>query len=102
MLPFLTGNISTNLVNLDSNSFLRLSEFSLFNNDTSNSVQYVSDNYKLFSCMFVDLLIDALFKPTQQINREHKFKYIYLLAFAACVHETWQEVGKLIIVHVFL
>jgi len=41
----------------------------------------------------LDLLIDAVFKPTQQINREHKFKYIYLLAFAACVHEHWQDVS---------
>ncbi|XP_020892734.1 negative elongation factor C/D [Exaiptasia diaphana] len=44
---------------------------------------------------FLDLLIDALFKPTQQINREHKFKYIYLLAFASCVHEMWQENHRL-------
>ena len=41
---------------------------------------------------FLELLLEALFKPGQHLNPEHKFKYVYLLAYAASVHETWVEV----------
>nr|XP_012152712.1 PREDICTED: negative elongation factor D-like isoform X1 [Megachile rotundata] len=34
---------------------------------------------------FLELLVDALFKPGVKINPEHKSKYIYLLAYAASV-----------------
>ncbi|XP_076058281.1 negative elongation factor complex member TH1 [Oratosquilla oratoria] len=37
---------------------------------------------------FLELIIDALFKPGSKVNPEHKNKYIYLLAYAASVHET--------------
>ncbi|CAH3042766.1 unnamed protein product, partial [Pocillopora meandrina] len=40
---------------------------------------------------FLELLLEALFKPGQHLNPEHKFKYVYLLAYAASVHETWVE-----------
>ena len=43
--------------------------------------------------IFADLLIEALFRPGHKVNPEHKFKYIFLLAYAVCVHETWQEVS---------
>jgi len=38
---------------------------------------------------FLQLLIDALFKPGAKINQEHKSKYIYLLAYASSVCDTW-------------
>jgi len=38
---------------------------------------------------FLELLIDALFKPGSRINQEHKSKYIYLLAYASSVCDTW-------------
>lgn len=36
---------------------------------------------------FLDLLVDALFKPGVKLNQEHKPKYIYLLAYASSVCE---------------
>jgi len=36
---------------------------------------------------FLELLIDALFKPGSKVNPEHKTKYFYLLAYAASVYE---------------
>lgn len=38
---------------------------------------------------FLELLIDALFTPNSKINQEHKSKYIYLLAYASSVCDTW-------------
>ena len=38
---------------------------------------------------FLELLIDALFKPGSKINQEHKSKYIYLLAYASSVCDNW-------------
>eukprot|EP00088_Acartia_fossae_P013799 TRINITY_DN17301_c0_g1_i1.p1 TRINITY_DN17301_c0_g1~~TRINITY_DN17301_c0_g1_i1.p1 ORF type:complete len:589 (+),score=153.64 TRINITY_DN17301_c0_g1_i1:41-1807(+) len=38
---------------------------------------------------FLQLLIDALFKPGAKINQEHKSKYIFLLAYASSVCDTW-------------
>ncbi|CAI9717071.1 negative elongation factor D-like [Octopus vulgaris] len=41
---------------------------------------------------FLELLIEALFKPgSRTINREHKPKYIYLLAYAASVNDTYKK-----------
>lgn len=40
---------------------------------------------------FLDLLLNALFNPASKINPEHKSKYIYLLAFAASVYETYKK-----------
>lgn len=40
---------------------------------------------------FLDLLMDSLFKPGTKINPEHKPKYIYLLAYAVSVHETYKK-----------
>jgi negative elongation factor C/D len=37
----------------------------------------------------LELLIDALFKEGAKINQEHKAKYIYLLAYASSVCDTW-------------
>ncbi|XP_018026023.1 negative elongation factor D [Hyalella azteca] len=37
---------------------------------------------------FLELLIDALFKPGSKVNPEHKLKYFFLLAYAASVYET--------------
>ncbi len=38
---------------------------------------------------FLELLIDALFKPSSRINQEHKSKYIFLLAYASSVCDSW-------------
>lgn len=43
---------------------------------------------------FSDLLTSALFTPEASISADHKPKYIYLLAYAASVYETWDEVLK--------
>ena len=36
-----------------------------------------------------------LFKPGVKLNPEHKPKYVYLLAYASCVVETWRKVTVL-------
>jgi len=38
---------------------------------------------------FLQLLIDALFKPGSKLNQEHKSKYIFLLAYASSVCDTY-------------
>lgn len=43
---------------------------------------------------FLDLLVDSLFKVGVKINPEHKSKYIYLLAYAASVCETFTKKGQ--------
>ncbi|XP_063235965.1 negative elongation factor D [Bacillus rossius redtenbacheri] len=43
---------------------------------------------------FLELLVDALFKPGVKLNPEHKPKYIYLLAYAASVHESPGKKGQ--------
>ncbi|XP_021954915.1 negative elongation factor D isoform X2 [Folsomia candida] len=40
---------------------------------------------------FLELLIDALFKPGSKLNPEHKSKYIYLLAYAASVCDIFRR-----------
>ena len=40
---------------------------------------------------FLDLLLNALFNPSSKINPEHKSKYIYLLAYAASVYESFKK-----------
>uniref|UniRef100_T1J261 Negative elongation factor D n=1 Tax=Strigamia maritima TaxID=126957 RepID=T1J261_STRMM len=37
--------------------------------------------------LFLNLLVESLFKPGAKLNPEHKPKYIFLLAYAASVHE---------------
>uniref|UniRef100_A0A0A9X0I5 Negative elongation factor D n=1 Tax=Lygus hesperus TaxID=30085 RepID=A0A0A9X0I5_LYGHE len=37
---------------------------------------------------FLELLVDALFRPGMKLNPEHKPKYVYLLAYATSVSET--------------
>lgn len=37
---------------------------------------------------FLDLLLDALFRPGARLNPEHKPKYVFLLAYAGSVYET--------------
>ncbi|GJQ68196.1 TH1 [Trypoxylus dichotomus] len=43
---------------------------------------------------FLELLVDALFKPGIKLNPDHKPKYIYLLAYAASVCETQGKKGQ--------
>jgi len=38
---------------------------------------------------FLNLLTDALFKPGSKLNQEHKSKYIFLLAYASSVCDTY-------------
>lgn len=40
---------------------------------------------------FLELFMDPLFKPGCKINPEHKPKYIYILAYAASVFETYRK-----------
>jgi hypothetical protein len=44
--------------------------------------------------MCVDLLIEALFKPGSRLNPDHKSKYIYLLAYAASVVDTFRRAQR--------
>jgi hypothetical protein len=37
--------------------------------------------------------LNSLFKPGYTPHAEHKHKYVFLLAYAASVHETWGEVN---------
>ncbi|CAH0547280.1 unnamed protein product [Brassicogethes aeneus] len=43
---------------------------------------------------FLELLVDALFKPGVKLNPDHKPKYIHLLAYAASVSETQPKKGQ--------
>lgn len=43
---------------------------------------------------FLELLVDALFKPGIKLNPDHKPKYIYLLAYAASVYEIQGKKGQ--------
>jgi len=38
---------------------------------------------------FLELLTDSLFKPGSKVNQEHKSKYIFLLAYASSVCDTY-------------
>lgn len=40
---------------------------------------------------FLDLLLESLFKPGFKLHEEHKPKYIYLLAYASSVHESYKK-----------
>ncbi|XP_078330044.1 negative elongation factor D-like isoform X3 [Crassostrea virginica] len=40
---------------------------------------------------FLELLIDALFKPLSRVNPEHKPKYIFVLSYAASVTEVYKK-----------
>lgn len=41
----------------------------------------------LWNSQFLELLVQALFKPGSTVNPDHKEKYIYLLAYATSVYE---------------
>ena len=43
---------------------------------------------------FLELLVDALFKPGIKLNPDHKPKYIHLLAYAASVCESQGKKGQ--------
>ncbi|XP_060535337.1 negative elongation factor D [Cylas formicarius] len=43
---------------------------------------------------FLELLVDALFKPGVKLNPDHKPKYIHLLAYAASVSEVQPKKGQ--------
>lgn len=40
--------------------------------------------------LFLDLLVNSLFKPGTHINPEHKSKYTYILGYSTSVYETWK------------
>lgn len=40
---------------------------------------------------FLDLLLESLFKPGSKLHTEHRAKYVYLLAYAASVFETYKK-----------
>ncbi|XP_002739542.1 negative elongation factor D [Saccoglossus kowalevskii] len=41
------------------------------------------------------IFIHSLFKPGAKVNPEHRSKYVYVLAYAVCVHESWQQGRRL-------
>jgi negative elongation factor C/D len=43
------------------------------------------------SPQFLDLFIDALFKPGVKLNPEHKPKYLYIVSYASSVAEIWKK-----------
>lgn len=43
---------------------------------------------------FVDLILDALFKPGSRINPEHRPKYIYLISYAVSVVEQFKKANR--------
>lgn len=44
--------------------------------------------------LFIDLMLDSLFKPGSRINPEHRPKYIYLLSYAVSVVEQTGRGGR--------
>ncbi|ELT99304.1 hypothetical protein CAPTEDRAFT_160748, partial [Capitella teleta] len=46
------------------------------------------------SPQFIELFLDALYKPGAKINPEHRTKYVFLLAYASCVVETKKKGGR--------
>lgn len=44
--------------------------------------------------LFIDLMLDSLFKPGSRINPEHRPKYIYLLSYAVSVVEQINRGGR--------
>ena len=49
-------------------------------------------SFMLGLIFLLDLLLNSLFKPGYTPHEDHKHKYVYLLAYAASVHEIWDEV----------
>ena len=41
--------------------------------------------------LFIELLVQALFRPDITVNPEHKEKYVYLLAYATSVYEIMKD-----------
>ena len=49
----------------------------------------------MFFFISTDLFINSLFTPGAKINPDHKPKYVYIVAYASSVIETWKKVGTL-------
>ena len=47
--------------------------------------------------LFLDLILDSLFKPSSRINPDHRPKYIYLLAYAVSVVEQVKKGSKRVV-----
>lgn len=47
--------------------------------------------------LFLDLILDSLFKPNSRINPEHRPKYIYLLSYAVSIVEQTKKGSKRVI-----
>lgn len=47
--------------------------------------------------LFLDLILDSLFKPGSRINPEHRPKYIYLLAYAVSVVEQTKKGSRRVV-----
>ncbi|CAH1779902.1 unnamed protein product [Owenia fusiformis] len=45
----------------------------------------------LRSPQFLEMFTECLFKPGSKLNPDHKQKYIFILAYAACVFETYKK-----------
>eukprot|EP00794_Sanderia_malayensis_P005728 gene5728-6428_t len=41
--------------------------------------------------LFLELMVDSLFKPESNINPDHKSKYTYILGYSASVYENWRN-----------
>lgn len=59
--------------------------YSYYNNNEPPPVEIIRDQ------VFLDMLIDALFRPKAKLNPDHKPKYIYLLAYASSVAENFRN-----------
>jgi len=69
--------------------------FSLYNSSSSSSKVLGSADPPpvelIRNPQFLELLVDALFVPGSRINPDHKSKYIFLLAYASSVAETYKK-----------
>lgn len=63
----------------------------LYRNYTSNDPPPID---LIRTPQFLELLVDALFKPGVKLNPDHKPKYIYLLAYAASVCDVYPKKGQ--------
>lgn len=59
--------------------------YNYYNNNEPPPVDLIRDE------MFMDLLLEALFRPNSRLNPEHRPKYIFLLAYASSVTETFKK-----------
>lgn len=78
--------------------------YSLYNNPASSSSSSSAASSKgvggaadpppvelIRNPQFLELLVDALFVPGSRINPDHKPKYVFLLAYASSVAETYKK-----------